>query len=178
MRFAHSAACASRRGGHRERGEGRASRRSHPRRCGGVNRRSVADPHTPAWEKPARTRMTYFRRSDRCRVKRCPRDRGSPGARARACANRQSAASNRSEEHTSELQSQSNLVCRLLLEKKKYNDRSELAVVIKRFLKTMRAVPDYNVHIIVDGPLAATANIALISYTHHAVHRALLCAVL
>src|SRR2546427_2636358 len=29
---------------------------------------------------------------------------------------------NRSEEHTSELQSQSNLVCRLLLEKKKTND--------------------------------------------------------
>src|SRR2546427_9624814 len=29
----------------------------------------------------------------------------------------------RSEEHTSELQSQSNLVCRLLLEKKKTNDR-------------------------------------------------------
>src|SRR2546427_9066246 len=28
---------------------------------------------------------------------------------------------NRSEEHTSELQSQSNLVCRLLLEKKKYS---------------------------------------------------------
>src|SRR2546430_12626279 len=30
--------------------------------------------------------------------------------------------SRRSEEHTSELQSQSNLVCRLLLEKKKYSD--------------------------------------------------------
>src|SRR2546427_4009567 len=30
-------------------------------------------------------------------------------------------AANRSEEHTSELQSQSNLVCRLLLEKKKKN---------------------------------------------------------
>src|SRR2546430_10544970 len=30
----------------------------------------------------------------------------------------------RSEEHTSELQSQSNLVCRLLLEKKKKNERS------------------------------------------------------
>src|SRR2546430_8998730 len=30
----------------------------------------------------------------------------------------------RSEEHTSELQSQSNLVCRLLLEKKKNNSRS------------------------------------------------------
>src|SRR2546430_4007433 len=36
--------------------------------------------------------------------------RGSDGERARA---------RRSEEHTSELQSQSNLVCRLLLEKKK-----------------------------------------------------------
>src|SRR2546430_17665489 len=32
----------------------------------------------------------------------------------------------RSEEHTSELQSQSNLVCRLLLEKKKKQDRSIL----------------------------------------------------
>src|SRR2546430_11013642 len=31
----------------------------------------------------------------------------------------------RSEEHTSELQSQSNLVCRLLLEKKKKNDKSK-----------------------------------------------------
>src|SRR2546430_11059865 len=31
---------------------------------------------------------------------------------------------NRSEEHTSELQSQSNLVCRLLLEKKKYKARA------------------------------------------------------
>src|SRR2546430_17063469 len=42
------------------------------------------------------------------------RDRGRTGAvRARA------AAAARSEEHTSELQSQSNLVCRLLLEKKK-----------------------------------------------------------
>src|SRR2546430_16476794 len=37
---------------------------------------------------------------------------GCPGARARDSAGR-------SEEHTSELQSQSNLVCRLLLEKKK-----------------------------------------------------------
>src|SRR2546427_9021392 len=32
----------------------------------------------------------------------------------------------RSEEHTSELQSQSNLVCRLLLEKKKKNPRSHI----------------------------------------------------
>src|SRR2546427_6957108 len=33
----------------------------------------------------------------------------------------------RSEEHTSELQSQSNLVCRLLLEKKKNQDRKTLS---------------------------------------------------
>src|SRR2546427_9631315 len=33
---------------------------------------------------------------------------------------------NRSEEHTSELQSQSNLVCRLLLEKKKKINRKQL----------------------------------------------------
>src|SRR2546430_9240398 len=33
-------------------------------------------------------------------------------------------ADERSEEHTSELQSQSNLVCRLLLEKKKQNERT------------------------------------------------------
>src|SRR2546430_7267581 len=36
-----------------------------------------------------------------------------------ACSNAPAKSSRRSEEHTSELQSQSNLVCRLLLEKKK-----------------------------------------------------------
>src|SRR2546427_1742931 len=36
---------------------------------------------------------------------------------------RRRARRSRSEEHTSELQSQSNLVCRLLLEKKKHNNR-------------------------------------------------------
>src|SRR2546430_9236309 len=39
----------------------------------------------------------------------------------------------RSEEHTSELQSQSNLVCRLLLEKKK-----KISVSIKRKIRTNR----------------------------------------
>src|SRR2546427_2734692 len=44
-----------------------------------------------------------------------------PGMRALACPNalERPKRSTRSEEHTSELQSQSNLVCRLLLEKKK-----------------------------------------------------------
>src|SRR5438270_3336545 len=39
----------------------------------------------------------------------------------------------RSEEHTSELQSQSNLVCRLLLEKKKYEMK---ALCLARLLRT------------------------------------------
>src|SRR2546427_1429450 len=40
-------------------------------------------------------------------------------SRAKACASSSATTDERSEEHTSELQSQSNLVCRLLLEKKK-----------------------------------------------------------
>src|SRR6266478_729041 len=46
----------------------------------------------------------------------------SPKWRDSACASFSSCAGVRSEEHTSELQSQSNLVCRLLLEKKKKNN--------------------------------------------------------
>src|SRR5256886_12127440 len=43
--------------------------------------------------------------------------------RAKGLSSRTFRARSRSEEHTSELQSQSNLVCRLLLEKKKKHDR-------------------------------------------------------
>src|SRR5688572_32022822 len=39
------------------------------------------------------------------------------------------ASSGRSEEHTSELQSQSNLVCRLLLEKKKKNTKNVMVII-------------------------------------------------
>src|SRR2546428_10023008 len=50
-----------------------------------------------------------------------------------ACANTVSATANficlRSEEHTSELQSRSDLVCRLLLEKKKNNHKPHLLVL-------------------------------------------------
>src|SRR2546430_3753380 len=38
----------------------------------------------------------------------------------------------RSEEHTSELQSQSNLVCRLLLEKKKMNNFDSISICVRR----------------------------------------------
>src|SRR5690349_23957950 len=52
----------------------------------------------------------------------CPRTRGSgSSARARASG---STERRRSEEHTSELQSRRDLVCRLLLEKKKKNGRN------------------------------------------------------
>src|SRR2546430_13675562 len=54
--------------------------------------------------------------------------RGSPpggGAGARA--------HGRSEEHTSELQSQSNLVCRLLLEKKKKTQHNEKLIIYDTF---------------------------------------------
>src|SRR5256886_9967960 len=43
----------------------------------------------------------------------------SVGLRLRSCQSPANKLNSRSEEHTSELQSQSNLVCRLLLEKKK-----------------------------------------------------------
>src|SRR2546427_1018359 len=44
----------------------------------------------------------------------------------------------RSEEHTSELQSQSNLVCRLLLEKKKKEKRTPLITTKSRHRQTYR----------------------------------------
>src|SRR2546427_7453343 len=53
----------------------------------------------------------------------------------------------RSEEHTSELQSQSNLVCRLLLEKKKKNDRENTARLRKtRTLLWQRTVNVRSTH--------------------------------
>src|SRR2546430_11789874 len=48
----------------------------------------------------------------------------APPGRRRGTPPRDSSRSRRSEEHTSELQSQSNLVCRLLLEKKKIKEQS------------------------------------------------------
>src|SRR2546427_8841103 len=55
--------------------------------------------------------------------------RGRHGRGGRAA--RQPARQDRSEEHTSELQSQSNLVCRLLLEKKKKNKNREISDMTK-----------------------------------------------
>src|SRR5688572_32138230 len=70
-------------------------------------------------QRPASSRRGHYqhhrgpRRSGRgSAVGACPRAPGNAGGRGGTA---------RSEEHTSELQSQSNLVCRLLLEKKKKN---------------------------------------------------------
>src|SRR2546427_8506418 len=70
--------------------------------------RSTLFPYTTLFRSPSRPRAPPAR---------------SRGSRARpppaAAPSRPAARRSRSEEHTSELQSQSNLVCRLLLEKKK-----------------------------------------------------------
>src|SRR5688572_31412440 len=66
------------------------------------------------------TTLFRSRRQARCGRRPAGGGRGSPPAcRPRAPTGASSVLPARSEEHTSELQSQSNLVCRLLLEKKK-----------------------------------------------------------
>src|SRR5256886_13447625 len=59
-----------------------------------------------------------YSRIPKCPEKNCPAHLG--------CGRCAPLAHGRSEEHTSELQSQSNLVCRLLLEKKKKNHQREV----------------------------------------------------
>src|SRR2546430_6358732 len=73
--------------------------------------RSTLFPYTTLF----RSRPAACRGSDTRRPTAAPAHRGA-GPR---CSRRRAAPCPRSEEHTSELQSQSNLVCRLLLEKKK-----------------------------------------------------------
>src|SRR2546427_2915933 len=74
--------------------------------------RSTLFPYTTLFRSPRRRA---------CRAPAPPRaGRATPGAS-------RPAATGRSEEHTSELQSQSNLVCRLLLEKKKKKDHKSVS---------------------------------------------------
>src|SRR2546430_9279257 len=68
----------------------------------------------------------------------------------------------RSEEHTSELQSQSNLVCRLLLEKKKNQPAERRFRVTRRILEVLAEHPGLNVTIITKSPLI-TRHIHLLS---------------
>src|SRR5690242_21164859 len=82
--------------------------------------RSTLFPYTTLFRSPCRARTCLRacarRRGDR--PGRSPRSRAGGGSRASA-PERADGCRRRSEEHTSELQSHVNLVCRLLLEKKK-----------------------------------------------------------
>src|SRR5260221_6053851 len=80
--------------------------------------RSTLFPYTTLFRSPFDRRSPPARRSEeRVRRGRWPAGSGS-GARQR-CPSSAAPRRTRSEEHTSELQSHSDLVCRLLLEKKK-----------------------------------------------------------
>src|SRR5260221_3956441 len=76
----------------------------------------------------------------------CSPDPSAPGAAPRTSRAPASPAAPRSEEHTSELQSHSDLVCRLLLEKKKNEDQ--------------RVIPrqKYLVKLVILGPLHKLVN--------------------
>src|SRR5437016_6832497 len=83
--------------------------------------RSTLFPYTTLFRSPPAMRglAALADRPVRCRRGPCPRVAASADAKShpRSCPHLQG----RSEEHTSELQSLTNLVCRLLLEKKKRN---------------------------------------------------------
>src|SRR5256886_5202358 len=85
-------------------------------------------PYTTLFRSRASTRSSPYRRSfpSQGHSRRYQEwiSRRAPRLFGRNTLVRWTAGSVRSEEHTSELQSQSNLVCRLLLEKKKKKDRS------------------------------------------------------
>src|SRR3989475_2805368 len=80
--------------------------------------RSTLFPYTTLFRSPALQlpRRGRIERDSRRRRRRAGRREGRA---RRALGGDRRASARRSEEHTSELQSQSNLVCRLLLEKKK-----------------------------------------------------------
>src|SRR2546427_5178767 len=82
--------------------------------------RSTLFPYTTLFRSPRARR----------RRRRSPGRRRSRQARASPCSRAQ-----RSEEHTSELQSQSNLVCRLLLEKKKKKKNNSTKTMQKKTLE-------------------------------------------
>src|SRR5207249_9026508 len=70
---------------------------------------------------------------------------GSKARLRRSCQIRPtSRIANRSEEHTSELQSRFDLVCRLLLEKKKTNQRKTCTLIVWRSVEFLGAVGGRN----------------------------------
>src|SRR2546427_9384117 len=80
--------------------------------------RSTLFPYTTLFRSPTRRTSGWRGSSPSTRTSGWPKTRRRASRRGSGARTR----SGRSEEHTSELQSQSNLVCRLLLEKKKKNN--------------------------------------------------------
>src|SRR2546430_13653475 len=89
--------------------------------------RSTLFPYTTLFRSRARRRAAAGVRRSLDLVVRCRERRRHPG-RGRVT---------RSEEHTSELQSQSNLVCRLLLEKKKKKKHDEVDSMFEVYLHVL-----------------------------------------
>src|SRR5260221_6425232 len=86
--------------------------------------RSTLFPYTTLFRSPIFPRRSTSIRGRFASAATAPRARSSS-----ACASCRAASSKRSEEHTSELQSHSDLVCRLLLEKKKQQTNHMLDMV-------------------------------------------------
>src|SRR2546430_8673655 len=87
--------------------------------------RSTLFPYTTLFRSPWTSGIARppIELSDAARIRRIQKEGGQPRHRRNGNDAKQALWLHRSEEHTSELQSQSNLVCRLLLEKKKKNNR-------------------------------------------------------
>src|SRR2546430_14383887 len=83
--------------------------------------------------RPPRSTLFPYTTLFRSRRRAPPRRRSSRGAHLMSC----TAHEMRSEEHTSELQSQSNLVCRLLLEKKKKTSTVETVNILQLSSQTV-----------------------------------------
>src|SRR5688572_31830632 len=88
---------------------------------------------------------TLFRSKSCGRHPRSPRERSELVERKDRTANiREREPCERSEEHTSELQSQSNLVCRLLLEKKKKKNKKKKKSIIN--INTISKITQIHTH--------------------------------
>src|SRR2546421_1558310 len=85
--------------------------------------RSTLFPYTTLFRSPCRRRAGWRRRRRSLRLAHAGRKASALGAVRRGRPIFVNVRDPRSEEHTSELQSRSDLVCRLLLEKKKKNKR-------------------------------------------------------
>src|SRR5688572_31126222 len=94
--------------------------------------RSTLFPYTTLFRSPCVRAVRSTTTNNDCSLRGLAASRGAIDAAF--CA---SIKSRRSEEHTSELQSQSNLVCRLLLEKKKKHDQQKKSIQVTHIDHTL-----------------------------------------